>query len=70
MSAKLLKQFGEISPITNQKEKLHFSYERFLENRLREEFDFAGSPIRFIQRVKERGNRERARRAEKRSRMD
>ncbi len=46
---------------TNQRERLHFSYERFLENRLREEFDFAGSPIRFIQRVKERGNRERSR---------
>ena len=45
---------------TNQRERLHFSYERFLENRLREEFDFTGSPIRFIQRVKERGNRERA----------
>ena len=45
---------------TNQREKLHFSYERFLENRLREEFDFTGSPIRFIQRVKERGHRERS----------
>ena len=47
---------------TNQREKLHFSYERFLENRLREEFDFTGSPIRFIQRVRERerDNRERA----------
>jgi GTP-binding protein len=51
---------------TNQKERLHFSYERFLENRLREAFDFTGTPIRFIQRVKERGHRERARRAEKR----
>lgn len=46
---------------TNQRERLHFSYERFLENRLREEFDFTGSPIRFIQRVRERGNRERER---------
>jgi GTPase len=47
---------------TNQREKLHFSYERFLENRLREEFDFTGSPIRFIQRVREKGRdtRERA----------
>jgi GTP-binding protein len=53
---------------TNQKERLHFSYERFLENRLRETFDFTGTPIRFIQRVKERGHRERARRAEKRRR--
>jgi GTPase len=46
---------------TNQRERLHFSYERFLENRLREEFDFTGSPIRFIQRVRERTNRERER---------
>jgi GTP-binding protein len=51
---------------TNQKERLHFSYERFLENQLREHFDFAGTPIRFLQRVKERGHRERARRAERR----
>ena len=40
---------------TNQRERLHFSYERFLENRLREQFDFFGSPIRFIQRFRERG---------------
>jgi GTP-binding protein len=44
---------------TNQRERLHFSYERFLENRLREAFDFCGTPIRFIQRFKERGDRER-----------
>jgi GTPase len=55
---------------TNQKERLHFSYERFLENQLREQFDFTGSPIRFIQRVKERGHRERARTAGKRRRAD
>ena len=53
---------------TNQREKLHFSYERFLENRLREEFDFTGSPIRFIQRVKERGHRERSRASTERRR--
>jgi GTP-binding protein len=29
---------------------LHFSYERFLLNRLREEFDFYGTPIRLIER--------------------
>jgi GTP-binding protein len=40
---------------TNQRERLHFSYERFLENRLRAHFDFMGTPIRFIQRVRERG---------------
>jgi GTPase len=46
---------------TNQRERLHFSYERFLENRLREQFDFLGSPIRFIQRVRERGRNRRER---------
>ena len=39
---------------TNQKQRLHFAYERFLENRLREKFDFPGTPIRFLARVKEK----------------
>src|SRR5712691_10159055 len=39
---------------TNQPRRLHFSYERFLENQLRDKFDFPGTPIRFLQRVKER----------------
>jgi len=39
---------------TNQTKPLHFSYQRFLENRLREAFDFAGTPIRFTQRLKKR----------------
>jgi GTPase len=39
---------------TNQKRRLHFSYERFLENQLRKKFDFTGTPIRFQQRVKQR----------------
>jgi GTP-binding protein len=39
---------------TNQARKLHFSYERFLENRLRERFDFTGTPVRFRQRLKKR----------------
>jgi GTP-binding protein len=57
---------------TNQRDKLHFSYERFLENRLREEFDFTGAPIRFIQRVRERGRdtRERAIKMKERPRAD
>jgi GTP-binding protein len=29
---------------------LHFSYERYLENRLREEFDFFATPIRIVER--------------------
>ena len=39
---------------TNQMKPLHFSYQRFLENRLREAFDFTGTPIRFNQRLKKR----------------
>lgn len=39
---------------TNQTKRLHFSYERFLENQLRGSFDFTGTPIRFLQRLKER----------------
>lgn len=44
---------------TNQKRRLHFSYERFLENQLRRKFDFTGTPIRFQQRVRERHRRSR-----------
>jgi GTP-binding protein len=39
---------------TNQTKPLHFSYQRFLENRLRAAFDFTGTPIRFTQRLKKR----------------
>jgi GTPase len=42
---------------TNQKLPLHFSYQRFLENRLRSAFDFTGTPIRFTQRLKQRESR-------------
>lgn len=38
--------------------KLHFSYERYLENRLREEFGFFASPIRIKQRRKKGGDGE------------
>jgi len=44
---------------TNQVRRLHYSYERFLENKLRERFDFTGTPIRFLQRLKKRRSRER-----------
>jgi GTP-binding protein len=50
---------------TNQPLRLHFSYERFLENRLREKFDFTAAPLRFLQRMKERGHRERGRKPTK-----
>jgi GTPase len=42
---------------TNQKAPLHFSYQRFLENQLRAKFDFVGTPVRFIQRMRKRVDR-------------
>jgi len=42
---------------TNQKAPLHFSYQRFLENQLRAKYDFVGTPVRFIQRLRKRENR-------------
>jgi GTPase len=43
---------------TNQTRPLHFSFQRFLENRLREKFDFTGTPIRFTQRLRKGAPRE------------
>ena len=34
-------------------DKVHFTYERYLENVLREQFDFSGVPVRFVFRKKE-----------------
>ena len=42
---------------TNQKKPLHFSFERFLENQLRAKWSFTGTPVRFIQRLRKRGER-------------
>ena len=36
----------------NDPELMHFSYERFLENRFRENFEFVGTPIRIIARAR------------------
>ncbi|KZR60250.1 ribosome biogenesis GTPase Der [Bacillus badius] len=36
----------------NEPELMHFSYERFLENRIREAFDFEGTPIRILSRAR------------------
>jgi GTPase len=44
---------------TNQKTPLHFSYSRFLENQLRAKFDFTGTPVRFVQRLRQREKRAR-----------
>ncbi len=43
---------------TNVASELHFSYERFLVNRLREEFGFEGTPIRLSVRRRERAKRD------------
>jgi GTPase len=45
---------------TNQKKPLHFSFERFLENQLRAKWPFTGTPVRFIQRLKKRGGRDKS----------
>lgn len=40
----------------NDKELFHFSYKRFIENQIRENFGFDGTPIRLV--VRERGKKE------------
>ena len=40
----------------NDAELMHFSYKRYLENRLRDAFGFHGTPIRFI--IRERGEKD------------
>ena len=34
----------------NEPDLMHFSYERFLENKIREAFDFEGTPVHLIER--------------------
>ena len=41
---------------TNSKKLFHFSYERYIVNKLREEFNFNGTPIRII--IRERKDKE------------
>ena len=40
----------------NDKQLMHFSYQRYIENQMREAFGFKGTPIRFI--VREKGAKE------------
>ncbi|HJT64568.1 MAG TPA: ribosome biogenesis GTPase Der [Candidatus Limnocylindria bacterium] len=47
----------------NHPELFHFSYRRYLENRLRDAFGFAGTPIRLRFRARANAERPRARRA-------
>lgn len=37
----------------NSKDLMHYSYTRYIENRLRENFDFQGTPLKFV--IRERG---------------
>jgi GTP-binding protein len=46
---------------TNVATTFHFSYERFLVNRLREEFGFTGTPIRVAVRRRKKAGRSRPR---------
>ena len=51
---------GEVDPPTfvffvNDARLVHFSYQRYLENRLRQSFGFQGTPLRLIFRPRERG---------------
>ena len=46
---------------TNTATKFHFSYDRFLKNRLRETFDFVGTPIRLLVRARRTPRGQRAR---------
>ena len=41
----------------NDRELMHFSYTRYLENKIREAFGFRGTPLRFI--IRERKEKER-----------
>ena len=50
---------------TNQRTQMHFSFERFLENQLREKFDFTGAPIRFVQRLRKADRDTRVKREER-----
>ena len=49
-------QIGDRPPLfsfqVNDRELMHFSYSRYLENRLRESFDFEGTSIKFVFREK------------------
>lgn len=40
----------------NRKELFHFSYQRYLENQIRETFDLQGTPVRFIVRERDRND--------------
>ena len=52
-------QQGTLPPsfilFVNDEKLMHFSYERYLENKLRQAFDFTGTPLRFTLRERDKG---------------
>ena len=40
----------------NKEDLMHYSYERYIENQLRKNFGFEGTPIKFIHREKKEDN--------------
>ena len=42
----------------NDRKLMHFSYQRYLENRIRDAFGFRGTPLRFV--IRERAERQRS----------
>lgn len=42
----------------NYKDLMHFSYQRYIENRIRESFGFKGTPLRFI--IRERNEKDKS----------
>ncbi len=54
-------QQGTLPPtfilFVNEAKLMHFAYERYLENQIRQAFDFTGTPIRFVLREREKEDR-------------
>jgi len=54
-------QQGTLPPtfilFVNEAKLMHFAYERYLENQIRQAFDFIGTPIRFVLREREKEDR-------------
>ena len=38
----------------NSRKRMHFSYQRYLENKIRESFDFEGTPMHFVLKEREK----------------
>ena len=47
---------AECAIFVNDKELMHFSYTRYIENKIREAFGFRGTPLKFIIRERKENN--------------